>query len=157
MSSQTLVTSLFFLHAVVYFIAASFSPGDDQQRFHVSMFFCCWLGCLATNFFSNFCSRWSRIFIKWTGKCFKVPVHRGQLVVIHSLAYGGRGYFAGRTTNIYRCRNWKRRRRRRFTFDSTLGFPGEGPRKRPRDVKDQPSMASDLPSSKKMVCAIFIL
>ena len=51
--------------------------------------------------------------------------HDNQIIIIHSFAFGGRGYFS----SIFRGGKY-------FSsvhpkFDKTCGFPGEGPKKRP--------------------------
>ena len=103
---RTLLTLMLALILAVCIIKSSISPDGELQLLGISLFCCCCLSCTPTNFLTTWIDRLN----------VSVP-HRGQhLIIIHSLAFGGRGCFACRT-NIP-CE---------LSFDSTLGFPGEGP------------------------------
>ena len=47
-------------------------------------------------------------------RCFFMRKHHSQIIIIHSFAFGGRGYFSST----------------RPKFDQTCGYPGEGPKSR---------------------------
>lgn len=102
---------LLLLHMMVYFVAAIHM---DNVHFHMYMFCMCWAMAMLLPTLD---------LHLWDLLPQQLPKRGGKMRMcgaINSFAFGGRGYFLSRT----------RGRRRTSIFDSTLGYPGEGPCKR---------------------------
>ena len=103
---------LLLLHMMVYFVAAIHM---DNKYFHVYMFSMCWAMTMLLPTLE---------LDLWDLLPQQLPKRGGKMRMcgtINSFAFGGRGYFLSRTRG---------RRKISSIFDSTLGYPGEGPTKR---------------------------
>ena len=131
---------LLLCHAVTYLFAATFDRAGLQLDY-ATLFLLLWanavisfnppdcLGCGVMRLISRL---WIDILLLNPGRRV-----RNLTIEINSFAFGGRGYFASVSG-----------RRRGRVFDSTLGFPGEGPGKSLETRRITHEVANCLPTVK---------
>jgi hypothetical protein len=106
---------ILLLHMLIYFVAVVHG-NSDNTHFHLIMFVSLWSMTMLIP-----TSKLGHTLACW---CWDMlPKYKKQARcdhgVIHSFAFGGRGYFLGTPRG--------RRGNKKSIFDDTLGYPGEGP------------------------------
>ena len=126
-----LFSLLALCHAVVYLFASTFARGGLQLEYAI-LFVLLWSNSVMSLNLPDIlgCGVMQLISRLWTAILSLNPRRRSPYlgVTIHSLAFGGRGYFASASS-----------RPGGRVFDSTLGFPGEGPTKQNKDSGRPPN------------------